>query len=84
MLPDKHEREASFGTPSQLRAQLEASWAHEAVAGVAMTFAEFFKSYFELLDTWTDSTHKYEYVNLAERLLIDGYAFACWCCRALI
>lgn len=85
LLPDKKERDESFGTASQLRIQLEASWSHEAAAGAAMTFAEFFKSYFELLDTWTDSTHKLEYVNLAERLLIDGYAYACTlsCMRSL-
>jgi hypothetical protein len=68
LVPDAHERELAFGSAHELREQLSSSWYTETAGQMHMTFAQFFSSFFELLDTWTSSTDKLDYIRLADSL----------------
>ena len=74
LVPDDAQRRETFGDDATVLSRLQDSWRIETDASGAMSFAQFYRSFFELLDTWTDSTECVAYVALARALQFDPAA----------
>ena len=72
--PDLKDKEAAAAFGESVRANAMVDWEKDTKGGAVLLYDDFFKSMFELVDTWTESCNAEDYIECLLRL-IDGICF---------